>query len=417
MHRNCKLLFFISTQIQLIQDLNFRRTLASHGRATVFRSQGTCIAFVSKEEPLLFLPRDSVLPLHSKEGPLPFLSEEKALQDTCLVLLAAKLGVAGSDASLDNPFENFGGWRQGAILILSGFFLLLFCFNFSKFFLPLVFSCFFPICTVSSSCNCKKDSTVSFTEVFLFIWGIFLGLSSTLDTAGKQFEFSHPSHLQNLYHGVWGSWCDQILLARKVRSFSFWCFAVHHLYAKRKEWNIYPPTHQCQTILDLDLFSNSQHGLLCKSLFKSRQPCLCITSLIFLWRSLIEIAGSGPSLLLPVMAAKRKVNCKSCVCLPFPVCQTWFAWPMSKCDYIEIGSHDMCIFLAASLEANLGQCDNFPQKATSNPICTIFWHKVILLGTSNPTCKNTTKILRNKHFLDIFSNKKMFLTKNFQGIE
>ena len=145
-----------------------------------------------------------------------------------------------------------------------------------------------------------------------------------------------------------------------------------------------------------------------------------MSNLIYwVWRSLIEIEGSGPSLLLPVMAAKRKVSCKSlCVCLPFPVCQTWFAWPMSMCDYIEIGSHDMCKlchvvsclptskckhlhtlhFLAASLEASLGQCDNFPQKTNSNPICTNSWHKEILLGKSNPTCKNTTKILGNTHF-------------------
>ena len=67
----------------------------------LFLPKESVLLLHSKEEPLFFLSRESVLPLPSKEEPLPFLSKKEALPDTCLVLLAAKLGEAGSDASLD----------------------------------------------------------------------------------------------------------------------------------------------------------------------------------------------------------------------------------------------------------------------------------------------------------------------------
>ena len=151
-----------------------------------------------------------------------------------------------------------------------------------------------------------------------------------------------------------------------------------------------------------------------------------MSNLIYwVWRSLIEIEGSGPSLLLPVMAAKRKVSCKSlCMfaisCVSNMICLTnvhvWLHWNRQPWHVQTLPCGVMSSNFQASLEASLGQCDNFPQKTNSNPICTNSWHKVILLGKSNPTCKNKTKILGNTHFLDnVFKQKKKIpLTKNLQ---
>ena len=128
------------------------------GRTTAFPAQGLCIAFA-------FQGGATAFPVRRK----------KALQDTCLVLLAAKLGEAGSDASLDRTLlKILAGEGKGAILILSGFFLLLFCFNFSKFFLPLVFSCFFQFALYHPHVTAKRTAH-SLSQKFSYSSEVFFG--------------------------------------------------------------------------------------------------------------------------------------------------------------------------------------------------------------------------------------------------